>query len=179
MSAVRTLRRSRRAIAGLVTLGSCLGPVGCAMLGSGDGAPPVVAPRPMDQARIEKLFSQQVDAIEGPSGALRTVEDGVEVYLLTDPANDRMQLIASVASADQVDPRVFNILLQANHFLTVDARYSVSNGVIYAVYLHPISSLTEDELVSGLEQVIALSKNFGTTFSSGKIELGLPRGGGR
>ena len=178
MSCVGTLRRTGRAIAGLVML-ACLGTVGCATFGSGGDAPSVPAPKPMDQARIEKVFSREVDAIEGPSGALRTVVDGVEVYLLTDPANDRMQLIASVAAADQVDPRVFNILLQANHFLTVDARYSVSNGVIYAVYLHPISSLTEDELVSGLEQVIALSNNFGTTFSSGKIELGLPRGGRR
>ena len=174
MSRTPTTARIRLAL-----LSCGLAAAGCASLGSVGEPAEAAVPPAMDQARVEKLFSREVDAIEGPSGALRTIEDGVEVYLLTDPASDRMQLIASVAVADQVDPRVFNILLQANHFLTGDARYSVSNGVIYAVYLHPISSLTEDELVSGLEQVIALSKNFGTTFSSRKIELGLPRGRAR
>ena len=157
-------------------LSFCIASVGCASLQGGAGAEDPAPAHPTEQSQVERFFADEVEAMDGPSGALRTIEDGVEVYLITDPENDRVQLIAAVAPADQVDPRVFNILLQANHYLTGDARYSVSSGVIYAVYVHPLGSLTRELLVSGLDQVIALSKNFGSTFSSGKIELGVPRG---
>jgi hypothetical protein len=130
----------------------------------------------MDQVRMEMIFADQVAAIEGPSGALRTIHDGVEVYLISDPEHDQMRLLSKVAAVDQLDPRVFNILLQANFYLTFDARYAVSDGVVFGVFVHPISTLTESELVSAFGQVVALSKNFGTTFSSDAIDLGISQG---
>ena len=160
---------------GLALLAAALlvgfGPVGCAALGSTSVSP--AAPVAMDQARLELVFSQQVDAIEGPSGAIRTIHEGVEIYLISDPENDRMRLLSRIADASQVDPRVFNILLQANFFLTLDARYAVSDGIIFAAYTHPMSSLTEEDLAAGVAQVIALAKNFGTTYSAMPLDFGV------
>jgi hypothetical protein len=133
----------------------------------------------MDQVRMEMVFSEQVAAIEGPSGALRTIHEGVEVYLISDPENDQMRLLSRIAPVAQLDPRIFNILLQANFYLTLDARYAVSDGTVFGVYMHSISSLTRAELISAFDQVVALAKNFGTTFSAGEIDLGMPEGGGR
>ncbi len=162
-----------------MALGISVACAGCASLSPGVETEVSTPTQPMSQTQVERFFVEEVDAIEGPAGSLRTIQDGIEVYLITDEAGDRVQLIASVAAADQVDPRVFNILLQANYYLTGEARYSVSAGVIYAVYVHPLTSLTRAEFTSGLDQVIALSKNFGSTYSSGKIELGVPRGESR
>ncbi len=123
----------------------------------------------MDQIRLERVFADEVSVIEGPTGALRTVVDGVTLYCISDPTHDRMRLVAPVRRTTRLDPRVYQILLQANFHTTLDARYAISDDVVYATYLHPISSLTDDQIRSAVSQVVTLVKTFGTTFSSGQL----------
>jgi hypothetical protein len=127
--------------------------------------------QPMTQSAMELLFAEEVDAILGPSGAIQTRVDGVNVYLISDPANDRMRIIAPIALTNKLDPRFLGIMLEANFHRTGDARYSTSEGVVYAAFMHPISSLTPALLKSSLAQVLSLAKTFGTRFSSGVLEL--------
>jgi hypothetical protein len=130
---------------------------------------------PMTQARMELLFADMVKAIMGPPGAIQTRVEGVNVYLIRDPENDRMRIVAPIAMLEAVDPRVGEVLLRANFHSTRDARYAVSDGVFYAAFLHPISSLSPDLLESALAQILSLTKTFGSTFSSGALEFGTPR----
>lgn len=135
----------------------------------------IVSDGSMTQARMELLFAENVDAIMGPPGAIQTRVDGISVYLISDPENDRMRIVAPIAMVADVNPRVSNLLLRANFHSTLDARYAVSDGVIYAAFLHPISSLSPDLLESALAQVLSLAKTFGSTFSSGKLHFGASR----
>ena len=173
-------------LAGVTLLAAVLSTsAGCANFGSVFGgsesgsAEGLMTQAPMTQARMEQIFGDQVDAIEGPSGAIRTIVDEVEIYLISDPTNDRMRLLAWVADVNRVDPRIVNVLLQANFYRTLDARYAVSEGIVFSAYLHPISTLSREELISGFDQVLALAKNFGTTYSSGKLDFGIPGAGAR
>ena len=173
-------------LAGVILLAAVLSTsAGCANFGSVFGgsesgsAEGLMTQAPMTQARMEQIFGNQVDAIEGPSGAIRTIVDEVEIYLISDPTSDRMRLLAWVADVNRVDPRIVNVLLQANFYRTLDARYAVSEGIVFSAYLHPISTLSREELISGFDQVLALAKNFGTTYSSGKLDFGIPGAGAR
>jgi hypothetical protein len=173
-------------LAGVTLLAAVLSTsAGCANFGSVFGgsesgsAEGLMTQAPMTQARMEQIFGDQVDAIEGPSGAIRTIVDEVEIYLISDPTSDRMRLLAWVADVNRVDPRIVNVLLQANFYRTLDARYAVSEGIVFSAYLHPISTLSREELISGFDQVLALAKNFGTTYSSGKLDFGIPGAGAR
>ncbi len=125
---------------------------------------------PMTQSAMELLFAGEVDAILGPSGAIQTKIDGINVYLISDPANDRMRIIAPIALANKLNPRFLDIMLEANFHRTGDARYSTSEGVVYAAFIHPISSLSPALLKSSLAQVLSLAKTFGTRFSSEMLE---------
>lgn len=163
-------------------LAACLiGLSGCAM-GSfaggervaGPPADPVGRDGTMTVAEMESIFASQVDAIEGPPGAIRTRVDDISVYLISDELRDRMRIVAPIAHTDGVDPRVFNVLLEANFDRTLDARYGISEGVVYAVFLHPLSSLTPALIQSGFEQVLSLWRTYGTTFSGGTLEFGVP-----
>ena len=136
----------------------------------------IASDRPMTQARMELLFSENVDAIMGPPGAIQTRIDGINVYLISDPNNDRMRIIAPIARLEDVNPRLSEVLLRANFHSTLDARYAVSEGVIYAAFLHPISSLSHELLESALAQVLSLAKTFGSTFSSGELHFGAKHG---
>ena len=62
-------------------------------------------------------------------------------------------------------------MLVANFHNALDARYAVSNGNVFAAFLHPLSSLEENDLRSALRQVSQLVANFGTTYSSGGLQF--------
>jgi hypothetical protein len=145
------------------------GVMGCAALSSSRASPEArnESIRSMDQATLEMLFADQVDAITGPPGAIQSVVDGFKLYCISDPENDRMRIIAPIARASSLDPRVLGILLQANFSSTADARYAVSDDIVFATFLHPLSSLSPDLVRSATSQVISLATTFGTTFSAG------------
>ena len=127
-----------------------------------EGSTAGAAAEPMTQARMEALFAEEADAIVGPPGAIQTRVDGIDVYLISDPGNDRMRIIAPIARVEGLDPRIYPILLRANFQTTRDARYAISNGVVYAAFLHPISSLSPELLRSAFSQVVSLAKAFGS-----------------
>ena len=151
----------------LLCVEGCAG-MGLAVPGIGaEGTSASQIDRSMTQSLMEALFADEVGAIVGPTGAIQTRVDGVIVYLLSDVQNDRMRLIAQVASASDFEGRVFGLLIQANFDRTLDARYGVSDGVIYSVFQHPISSLSPDLIQSALSQVLNLAENFGTSYAAG------------
>ena len=135
--------------------------------GGGDETATAATGVPMTQARMEMLFAEEVDAIAGPPGAIQTRVDGINVYLISLAETDRMRIIAPIAVTQHLNRRVYDILLTANFDSTKDARYAVSDGVVYAVFMHPISSLSPQLLHSGFEQVLSLVRTFGSTFSAG------------
>ena len=126
----------------------------------------------MTQSRMEFLFAEHVDAIVGPPGTIQTRVDGINIYLISNPEIDRMRIIAPIAMVESLDPRVLRILLRANFASTLDARYAISEGIIYAAFLHPMSSLTPDLIESALFQVVSLVKTFGTSFTSQPLVQG-------
>ena len=123
---------------------------------------------PMTPARMEMVFAEQVDAILGPPGAIQTRVDGVSVYLLSDVGIDRVRLIAPITSVSNLNQRILAILLHANFHRTGEARYAISDGVVHAVFQHPISSLSPALIKSALAQVVSLAKTFGRHFSAGE-----------
>ena len=144
---------------------------GCAGLSGGGsrGSDGIASDGPMTQGRMELLFADQVEAIMGPPGAIQTRIDGINVYLISDSENDRMRLVTPISMVETVDPRINEILLRANFYSTLDARYAISDGVIYGTFLHPISSLSPELLSSALAQVLSLTKTFGSSFSGGEL----------
>ncbi|MBW2426313.1 MAG: hypothetical protein JRG86_18855 [Deltaproteobacteria bacterium] len=146
---------------------SIAGAPGCAGLASSGGVDSASTEVVMDQSRVEMIFAEQVEAITGPPGAIHTVADGVQLYCISDPVNDRMRLVVPIAQASKLDPELLDVMLRANFHTTLDARYAISEDVVFAVFLHPISSLSPELLRSAMKQVVSLAKTFGTSFSGG------------
>jgi len=63
-------------------------------------------------------------------------------------------------------------MLQANYDSALDARYATAQGLIWSVFVHPLSSLAEEFLASAIGQVHTAAETFGTTFSSGELIYG-------
>lgn len=90
---------------------------------------------------------------------------------LTDNRFDRMRVIAPIMDADELSEDQRDAMLEANFHRTLDARYATSHGVVYAAYMHPLSSLDDRALTSALEQVSSLVLTFDDGYSSGALHF--------
>ena len=84
--------------------------------------------------------------------------------------------IHGAAKTKAVPAEHLEMMLIANFHTALDARYALSNGIIYAVFLHPMSTLTHDQLESAIRQVAALARNFGSSYSSDELIFGVESG---
>ncbi len=128
------------------------------------------APAPqMSDERLVAVLDQHAESIKRGQGVVELVFDEVEMVCIYDTHHDRMRIVAPVAREHAISSDHLRASMMANFHTALDARYAIGGGVVYAAFLHPLSSLSEAELLSALRQVAALAKTFGTTYSSGEL----------
>lgn len=141
---------------------------GCASIGEqGSAAAPSGG---MDQFRLERLFENQVEKVDGGAGYLRTRVDGADVYLISNPDTDRVQLIVGVPVNESVGVQHLVGMLNANFQPGLDARYALSDGVIFSIFVHRLTTLTEEDFVAGYRQALDLAKRFDEVADGIEIE---------
>ena len=105
---------------------------------------------------------------EGNSWQFTVAElDALVVY---DEAADRMRIIIPIGRADALEAEELMRLMQANFDSALDARYAVGQGLLWGTFIHPLSSLTEEEFLVGLGQTANVVLSFGTSYSSGLLQ---------
>jgi hypothetical protein len=95
----------------------------------------------------------------------------IPMACLIDPSFDRMRFIAPITELTNLDDGTKDAVLEANFHTALDARYASSNGLLFAAFIHPLSSLDDALARSALDQVASLVHTFGTTFTSGTLEF--------
>lgn len=140
----------------------------------GSAGEPQSLGQPMTLARLGQLIRAVDDAAEaiGDQGAWRFTIADVPVQVLTDITHDRMRIMVPVAAAEELDAELMFRLLQANFDTALDARYAVAQGVVWGTFIHPLSSLSDDDFLAGVGQTVNIARTFGTTFSSGVLSFG-------
>ncbi|MEO1201303.1 MAG: type III secretion system chaperone [Pseudomonadota bacterium] len=94
---------------------------------------------------------------------------GMNAAVVYDSNADRMRIVIPVGPADALDEDELTRLMQANFDSALDARYAIAQGLLWGTYIHPLSSLTEDDFLSGLRQTVSVVDTFGDTYSSGEF----------
>jgi hypothetical protein len=125
----------------------------------------------MTQARLEEIISAMATETDGEPGWLNFLFDRVPMVCVTDVNADRMRITAPIARIDGLDGKQLIIAMEANFHSVLDARYATSNGLLHAVYIHPLSSLTEDQVRSAIVQVAIARQTFGSTYTSGLFKF--------
>ncbi len=127
---------------------------------------------PMTYERLGKiLFALDPDARPLGPGFELTVAD-VPVLVVTDVNADRMRAMVPIANAADLTREELERVMQANFDTTLDARYAIANGRLWAAYIHPLSLLEKDQLISGLAQTVNIANTYGTLYSGGAAEFG-------
>ncbi|MCR9079173.1 MAG: type III secretion system chaperone [Hyphomonadaceae bacterium] len=131
-------------------------------------APPTIAAA-IDLLTVITMIDE--DAEITANGAAFSVDD-TPVTLVFDVNADRMRLFTRVAGSDGLSGAQLKRLMQANFDTALDARYAIAGGQIWATYMHPLVSLTQDDFISAIAQTVTLVRTYGTTFSSGALSFG-------
>ncbi|MEM8697141.1 MAG: hypothetical protein AAGE05_14060 [Pseudomonadota bacterium] len=94
------------------------------------------------------------------------------VLVVTDPLAERMRILVPVAPAEAITAETAFRLLQANCDSALDARYAIAQDLLWGTFIHNLTSLSEQEFLSGLLQTLNIANTFGTTYSSGAMVFG-------
>lgn len=109
-------------------------------------APPQATAPGMTNERLGTLLRRIDDDIRGVEGRWQLTFEGYSALVVTDEAADRMRIMVPVAAVDDLDSEQLHRLLQANFDSALDARYAIARDRVWAVFLHPLASLSEREL---------------------------------
>ena len=109
---------------------------------------------------------------EGQLGFWRISYQDRVVMVVTDEYHDRMRIITPVVEVAELEESIWLIALTANFDRALDARYAVNGDYLWSAFIHPLSTCSEGQFVDGLNQVVTLADNFGTTFTSSDLVFG-------
>ncbi|MEM1260893.1 MAG: type III secretion system chaperone [Pseudomonadota bacterium] len=146
-------------------------PTGCDDAGPGSLIRTAVA-EPMTAERLGELIVAVDDnaSQDGNSWFFRI--EGLETTVVFDVAADRMRIVIPIVSAEELEPAMLTRLLQANFDTALDARYAIANGQVWGTFIHPLSSLSDEQFLVGLAQTANVVLTFGTSFNSGVFIFG-------
>ena len=140
--------------------------------GDGQGAPHALNEHPMTAVRLgELILAVDEDAIlDEPTWVLSL--EGLEVIVVYDIDADRMRIIIPIGPATDIPQEELVRLMQANFDSALDARYAIAQDVLWGVFIHPLSELSDDEFLTALGETANIVLTYGTTYSSGLMIFG-------
>lgn len=120
---------------------------------------------------LDILLAIDPDTQPAGNGLQLTIEN-VPVLVIMDPAADRMRAMVSIRALEGMSEADLQRVMQANFDTALDARYAVANGRLWGVFIHPLSPLERDQLISGLGQTVNLALTYGGLFTGGALSFG-------
>jgi len=131
---------------------------------------------PTSQAMTnEKLgnFLLAIDPnLQGRSGNWQLKIREFPAYVISDQAADRMRVVIPIAPVNDIDRDQLYRIMQANFESALDARYAIADNLVWSAYIHPLSSLDNNQLASALAQTYNAASTFGEGYTSGLFSFG-------
>ncbi|WP_299151026.1 hypothetical protein [uncultured Tateyamaria sp.] len=134
--------------------------------------PEVVLEPPMTMARMAEIIQAIDPEVAAAGNAIQFTLDDIPVIVIADPRANRMRAMVPIRSAEGLKAEELMRLMQANFDSALDARYAVAQGRLWGVFIHPLSSLEKDQLLSAFIQTINVARTYGQTYSGGATVFG-------
>lgn len=131
-----------------------------------ESEPPMTPPR-----MAEIVLALDPDAQIAQNGIEFTVDD-VPVLIVMDVQADRMRAMVPIRAAGEMTPEEMTRVMQANFDTALDARYAIAGDRLWGVFIHPLSPLEKDQLISGIAQTVNIANTYGTLFTGGAAQFG-------
>lgn len=128
------------------------------------------APRAaMTQQRLHEIIAATGSNVRVDGNVVAFQFGEVALLCISDPNADRMRIITPVKRVEEASSEEILAAMSANFHSALDARYAISQGVIFAAFIHPLSPLTAEQVVSAIRQVASARATFGDSYSGGTL----------
>ena len=123
----------------------------------------------MNPEKLHSIISDYSSNVKVNNNVISFDHEKVTIYCIWDANADRMRMISPIANTSDLNDELLELALKANYHTLLDARYAISEDVLYAVFIHPLSPITKNEIESAIRQVSTAALTFGTSFTSGEL----------
>ena len=126
----------------------------------------------------KKLFTtmaKEGEVLEQQENNWQILFHKATLMTVIDEKNNRMRIICPIIEEKKMKKDEIKKCLSANFHSVLDAKYALYNGLLWAVYIHPLKELTSEQVVSAMYEV----RNAVATYGSSYQGSGLVFGGGQ
>ncbi len=127
---------------------------------------------PMTMQRMAEIILLIDSDAQASGNSIQFTIDDIPLMVVADPTANRMRAMVPIRSADGLSQDELMRLMQANFDSALDARYAVAQGRLWGVFIHPLSSLEREQLLSAFIQTINVARTYGQTYSGGALTFG-------
>ena len=133
----------------------------------------MIAPAGMNNERLALLIRKvATSVIEDQPGFWKFEAKEKLVFVITDQSHNRMRIMTPIVELESISAEEQQFLLAANFDRALDARYCSNENYLWSAFLHPLRELEDHQFLDALDQVITLSKNFGSSYTSSDLVFG-------
>jgi hypothetical protein len=122
---------------------------------------------------VRKNFSKEAKA---DTTIWRFAIGTTPAFIQTQSRMNRMRIVAQIGHPSNDERSDLTSLMEANYHSAIDCRYAIADGRLVAMFLHPLTELTQDQFISGLGQVISCVLTCGKENTGGALEYGKASG---
>ncbi len=125
---------------------------------------------PMTMERLGAIITRLDDKVEKPrNGFWRFTVTGATVIVVGDETFDRLRILVGIQSAKDLTQDQLMQIAESNYDTALDARYAISQEILWSMYAHPLKSLGDRQFISAIGQTVNLAISYGDGYSSGGI----------
>ncbi len=123
----------------------------------------------MNNQKLNAIIYTISDEQEGTNGNWQFIIDSTLFICITDELHNRMRIISPVEKMENVTQSEIMKCMEANFHSALDVKYSISDGILWSTFIHPLAQLDKDQVIDAISQVYSCTKTFRTTYSSGAL----------
>jgi hypothetical protein len=123
----------------------------------------------MNPKKLKAIVAEVADTLQNSGNAFRFRYEGTLMICVYDEAANRMRIMTPIIERAEIGEEEFLNAMVANYHTALDVRYALSDEIIWSVYLHPLRSLGNAQLIDAISQVHKAAATFGSTYSSSDL----------
>ncbi len=128
----------------------------------------------LDAGEVGEIITELSTEVSGIEGQWTALYRGTRVVVHANDRHGRMRIMAPVASAADQSVAELRVMLEANYARALDAKFAIGDGVVWSLFNRSLRTLDRESLRDGLEQVVTLKRNFGSSYRSTDLTFGSP-----
>lgn len=125
----------------------------------------------MRNKQLAIILKDLLGEVSGGLGHWELNVKGITMTCYTNEMHNRIRIYAPITSTKSIISKNMERCMEANFHTVLDVKYAISDGTLYAAYIHPFRELTASQFKDAITQLYSAIKTFGSTYSGGELKF--------